>query len=392
MESAIWTRLSPTKQVSIHFYRTLQPFLASLPAFLFVASLATSCKEPDAVEREPRIAVRTAEVSTRTLRLTVDYIGTVHSVKEANVLARIPGRVLEIPVQEGEEIEKGDLLARLAAPELSAAHRRTGADVARARAEKNHLCHWAEVHEDLAKTGTISRNQADSSRRACSVAEASLGAASAAAGQTAAEREKSVERGPFDGIVLKRFVETGENMMPGRPILMLGSRQREIRAWVTEADIYLGIAPGTPVLTRTRSGVFRAEVTRVAPRAEGPARLFETAVNLPVDPADNSGGLHFRHGSSISLSFILKEETGTTVPVDAVLEARRDSQEVFVIRDDRASMIRVEEIMRDEEWALVRGPIRDGDTVAVSNVTSLSNGAPVFPVSQVEKSGQGEEP
>ena len=405
--------------------------------FVMVSGMMISCRGSDRPRKKRPVAVRTENVSVRTLRKTADYIGTVHSRREVSVLARIPGRVLELPFAEGDKVKKGEIVARLVAPELSAAYSKTQAEVAKVKAEKEHLCHWAEVHEGLEKKGAFSRSKAEASRRACVVAEASYRAALSAGRQMAAERGKSVERAPFDGIVLKRLVDPGENMMPGRPMLLIGREEKEIRAWVTESDIYSGISIGTPVLIGATGDPRRAEVTRIAPQARGPARLFEVAMDLQgknmktkrvfhrngdkaekkdedkaesnaqhkagsvarhkvkydgkksgaktIAPAGrrNSSAGGFLHGSSVSVSFVLREDKGTAVPVRALLPRGEGTSDVFVIRNERAVRISVKEIMRDESWARVSGEIKSGDHVAVSNITSLKDGVAVFPVSRI---------
>jgi RND family efflux transporter MFP subunit len=344
---------------------------------LLTGPVGAGCSRREVGPEERPLPVRTKEATTRTVREKVSYVGTVRARREVTVLARVQGRVSELPVEEGEEVGAGQIVARLVSPELSAAHQKTRAEVARARAEKRYRCRWFEVHRGLEEKGVLSRAKADASRRACAAAEASLRAARAARRQMAERRAKAVERAPFEGTVLQWVAEPGQNMLPGRPILLLGRRGKEVRVWVTEDDISRGVEKGTPVILKASGAPLRAEVSRVARRAVGKARLFEVGVSLP-----GKRSARFLHGSSVTVEIVLRQQRGVVVPVEAV-RRERNGPSVYVVRDERAERVSVQVGLRDDRWVRVRGEIAAGDVVAVSNLSSLRHGLAVFPVSEI---------
>jgi multidrug efflux pump subunit AcrA (membrane-fusion protein) len=75
--------------------------LASAAAFIFYRSAAGTASEYMPKQTAP-IAVRTVRPVTRNMEISVSYLGTAAARKEVKVIARVPGRVTEIPFREGD--------------------------------------------------------------------------------------------------------------------------------------------------------------------------------------------------------------------------------------------------------------------------------------------------
>jgi RND family efflux transporter MFP subunit len=71
-----------------------------------------------------------------TLRRTTSQPGTVHAYYEAKVYARVAGYLKELKVDIGDRLEEGQVLGRIAVPELEKKGARWQADIARLEAEQ----------------------------------------------------------------------------------------------------------------------------------------------------------------------------------------------------------------------------------------------------------------
>lgn len=345
---------------------------------VFFSAVLASCRETRRVEELRPLAVGTAEAQIKQVTKTVSYVGTVHSETEVTVLARVAGRVRVLPFNEGARVKKGQVVARLASPDLAAGVEQSSAHLRGAQAEQKYRCHWAEVHKGLAQKGHLSRSKADATRKACQSARAQLRAARAARRKTEALRAKTVERAPFEGVVLKKLSERGENILPGRPLLSLGGERKEIRVWVTQKDLTAGIQVGSAAVLESDGASERTKVTRVAPQATPSTHLFEVGIAIPGQLKNR-----FRHGSAVTVSFVLKESKGLVVPVDSVRKISK-RRVVYRIQQGTAHAVDVKELFRNEDFVRVRSALKPGDLLAVTNLSSLRDQLKVMAVSQIK--------
>ncbi|MFQ5750172.1 MAG: biotin/lipoyl-binding protein, partial [Planctomycetota bacterium] len=95
--------------------------------------LLSFLQEPGAGLRAVRVSVVRPE--TATLHRVLVVPAFVEPFEEARLVARVTGYIVDLPVEEGDRLQRGDLVARLAAPELDAGLARAQAELAQARAE-----------------------------------------------------------------------------------------------------------------------------------------------------------------------------------------------------------------------------------------------------------------
>lgn len=324
---------------------------------------------------ESATAVRVVSVEQRTVHETVDYVGTVRSRETLRVTARVPGTLAEIPVDEGERIESGRLLARIEAPELVAKRERIEAELRRARSEREFLCETYRTDRQLHESDVLPGAKLDESRKRCASGKEGVAAARARLREVETRLKKRRERAPADGIVLEQQAEPGEHVGPGRPLVVLASETREVVVPVTEEDLKRGIEVGTPVRLRVDGRqVVESEVARLDPRAEGPGRTVDGHIPLEGAAAD------LRIGRSINTSFVTARETeATPVPREALVETE-EGRGLFVVHEGTARHKSVEPgIARDNE-VTVHPPLEVGQRVVITNLEVLEDGMPVYAV------------
>jgi membrane fusion protein (multidrug efflux system) len=300
----------------------------------------------------------------------------VHSRNEINVLARISGKLSDLPVREGEAAKSGAILARIAAPEADARVSRLQADVARIKEESAFLCRQAEIDANLLASNAVSRVQADASRQKCESAKAAQMAAEAGLRESDVLAGNTIERAPFVGTVLKWLAEPGENVMPGRPLLLFGDEPKEVRVRVHEKDIARGIAKGSvAILLPEHPHPIRAAVFAVSPQATGSGRMIE--VRIPLEGTD---AVRFRHGMSVDVAFVLDErDDSLTVPAEALVRTKGETG-VYRVKEDKTQWVAVKPSIREGRLVAVEGLLEPGDRVVVGNLEAVSDGLAVWPV------------
>lgn len=143
----------------------------------------------------------------------------VEAVKQAVVAAQISGRVVEVAVDVGDMVKKGQVLVRIDESEVSQALAGNEALVAQARANLQNARLAHERSKQLLARKFISQAAVDKSLADYRSAEAQLKAALAGVGQTSATRSFATIVAPYDGIVAARQVEPGEMASPGKALV-----------------------------------------------------------------------------------------------------------------------------------------------------------------------------
>lgn len=162
---------------------------------------------------------------------------------EVSINTKIPGRLVDLYVQEGVRVHKGDVLAQVDAREVSAMNaaakaKISAAKAARLQAEANLDQARRDLarYEELYRAGAISRSMYENLQSKCDIlaavceqAEANVEASTEAFNQSAVNVGETVITAPFDGIVTTKYVDAGAMVSTGMPIVGL---QDPSKNWV----------------------------------------------------------------------------------------------------------------------------------------------------------------
>jgi HlyD family secretion protein len=192
--------------------------------------------------------------------------GTLEARVQSTISPKIYGRIKEVPVDQGERVEKGRLLVRLDDEELqqqveiaNASLAATQAAVDRLQTDRKRAVavleqsrkEHARLHEVVVRNAA-SRSEFDRAVEALAIAEAGLAHADAAITEAEKEKitaEKTLEyhrarltdatiQAPFDGLIVRRQRDPGDVVVPGSPILtLISTEELWISAWVDETAI-----------------------------------------------------------------------------------------------------------------------------------------------------------
>jgi RND family efflux transporter MFP subunit len=346
--------------------RTIAIAAATAAAVLLVLGGSGCSKKQENAASAP-IAVRTAMPERRDMHAAIEYLGSIHSDTEIQINAQLQGSISAIGFEEGESIRKGAQLLRLSVPDLEASAERL-------RGEREYWCRRSEADERLLEQRAIGSDQVDAGRRACAAAEAAYK-------EAAARLDKAVEHAPISGIVLRRFVERGQNVMPGQPLLLVGGTEKIVQVNVVEEDLARGLRVGMNARIVVDAATdIPARVVEIAAQTATYSRSFTVKLR-PEEP----GRLEPRHGASVSVLFLLEEKKNTlAVPLQALADREGDAA-VFLVRGDRVRRQRVRTGIEDDGWVEVAFDWNGTDAVATSNHGSLSDSVRVLAVPRKEE-------
>ncbi|MCC0178410.1 efflux RND transporter periplasmic adaptor subunit [Waterburya agarophytonicola K14] len=76
--------------------------------------IATACgKQPEKVQAPPPVAVEVKDLSDDKVQSSSEFVGSIEAKQRVALAPRVDGRVIEIAVQEGDTVKKGDLILQM---------------------------------------------------------------------------------------------------------------------------------------------------------------------------------------------------------------------------------------------------------------------------------------
>lgn len=334
---------------------------------------ARSDTTPTARISEPaprQVEVATVEriETTRTVRLA----GVTRAADRAQLSFPVPARLATRPVEVGDRVAAGQLLAALDDREFRLAHQAAAAALAELEVRLAQAVREKERTVRLAAAEAATAEELEQTSAAASALAAARDAAAARLAETNRLIDESTLEAPFSGTVTAVHVEPGEWASPGHPVVELaGNGAIEVVVEAPES-MWSRLSTGLPVTVTLpfvgleANGVIR----RIANVSMGPGGLFPVEVAVAATPG-------LAAGLAAEVSLPLEPTRDLTVPLEAVLNPGSSRPAVFRIADGHAERVLVSVGQVTGDRISVVGPLADGDLVAVAGHTALADSDPV---------------
>ncbi|MCJ2014310.1 efflux RND transporter periplasmic adaptor subunit [Methylobacterium sp. J-076] len=353
--------------------------------------------------------VRTVPAAEDDGPISLTLPGQTEAFDHADIFARATGYVAERKVDIGSRVRKGDLLVRIASPDLDQQKRQAEAqlgqlqaqlavahaDVEQARANVT-LANATDARTaTLAGQGWASKQNADQSRAQMLTATASLTAADAkvkvaeaniTAQQATVDRLRTLTTfedvtAPFDGIVVSRRVDVGDLVHAdsggGSPLFAEDSTDvLRVAVQVPQSaavSIHDGVG-ATVQVAQLPDRTFAGTVSRSSVALRSAVRTLDTEVDV-----GNPDGV-LRPGLYVSVTFAVpRAHPGVRIPAEALIFDAAGTQ-VAVVQPDDTVQLRPITIARDlGTWLELRSGLKGGETVVLNPPADLHDGSRVVP-------------
>jgi len=167
----------------------------------------------------------TAIVEKKQVDDILAWPGTVKSRIVANIAPRTTARILEIKVNAGDKVKKGDLIARLDERDIKAQENAAQAALASANAQASRAQADEQRTRSLFSKEAATRENFDAVVARAKEAQAAVSQANSAVAEIRTHLADALLVAPFDGTVVKRLKEPGDMGLPGMPIVSLQTPQ-----------------------------------------------------------------------------------------------------------------------------------------------------------------------
>lgn len=262
-------------------------------------------------------SVRVDKVQTQTLRKRIAVVGRLHELQRATVAAEVEGKILEVPVQEGDPVIAGEtVLARIDGVWAEQNLKRAEADVAAAQATLDQSELDLKYLEQLREAQSAKPKEVDDMRAQVASDRARLSSAVADRERAQREVERLVVLAPFDGVVTRKITEVGQWVEPGNDIVEIISLGHVDAIADVPEDVIDQVKLGdtASVIIDPLGLNVAGEVVAINPNGQNAARTFPVKIRLD----DQDGKL--KAGMSVTVWLPVGAEADyLTVPHDAVM-------------------------------------------------------------------------
>jgi RND family efflux transporter MFP subunit len=286
-------------------------------ALLATAALAAACSGGgDEAPRAPGSGAALATVTVDPARVAREtaFDGAIEALNQSTVAAQTSGRVVELPFDVGDYVEKGAVIVRFTAAEQRARQQALEAASSEAQARESEAQLAFDRARDVYAKRLIAKAQFDKAQADFDAARARAATARAQLAEAREGLGYTTIVAPYAGIVVARHVQLGETVAPGRPI-MTGLSLEHLRAVADIPQQQIG-----PLRRHGRARVIfpdgssvDAAALRIPPSADPATHSFRVIVELPT------GDRGVYPGTLVKVAFVSGEEERLLLPATAVV-------------------------------------------------------------------------
>jgi RND family efflux transporter MFP subunit len=316
----------------------------------------------DIAERGPRVEVIAATPGPD--KRTITLLADARSNAVATMYSKVSGYVKEIPVDRGDRVEAGQIVAQIEAPELEHQYNAAVTDLEHKRRN------FARSRELLVKGNTteVATLQYETDAR---VAEANVTA-------LATTKDYQTIRAPFAGRVTARFVDPGAlvtnaqtNFVSSQPMMTISDDSRlRVFAYLQQQDVPFVKTGATAVVidASNRDRRREAKVTRMNGELDPRARAMQIEVNI-----DNRDGF-LASGSFAYIAIDIPIASYPQIPVSGLI-VRGEDNFVAVVDNDVVRFRPIRVAATDGNTIAVATGLQPGERIAVNLPDEVTDGS-----------------
>jgi RND family efflux transporter MFP subunit len=350
----------------------MKQILQSRFKFLSMATLVISllliqaCGEkPEETETKDKttyidtISVEAQSIERKELALSKTFSGTLEGEEQANIIAKIPERIMKIRVKVGDYVKAGSIMFELEKGGASSQFYQAQAGFL--NAQKNF-----ERMQNLLKEGAVSQQAFDGAQTQYEVAKANFDAARSTVEITS----------PLSGVVTAINVNIGDLANPQMPMATVANIGRmKAKFNVGESDVpsfYVG--QSAQIFSEMKPDVIQTgKIFQLSKSANIQSRTFEIQAMF-----SNTQDRWFKPGMFCRVNVNMKtKKDALAIPLAAIIK-ENNTEGVYLINDNKAYFKTISIGMSDGNLVEVISGLKSGDKIVTLGMNNLKDGTVVI--------------
>ena len=318
--------------------------------------------------------------------------GKVRAAKRVDLAFQVGGPLIELPIQEGQAVRSGTLLARIDPKDFNVNLRNAEGQLAKAQA----AVQLARTEYDRVlrikkkDPGAVSQSMVDQRREGVNKARADMASLQAAVDDAENKLKYTYLRAPFDGVIARRYVDNFQEVRMKQPVVTLDDLSSvEILVDVPEnimAVIRAGKAEAIAEFPSNPGRHYPVSLKEFATRADPATQTYQVVLTMPA-PND----MRVLPGMTASVSGKAgARDTGAehiVIPAIAVFADETGKPCVWVVNRETMKVakrpVATGELAGSASIQVLEG-LKPGDPIAVTGVAQLREGMQVRDLKELE--------
>jgi RND family efflux transporter MFP subunit len=334
-----------------------------------VSLLISGCSKKE--EEVPEEVIRPAkimEIQKNTTIQEITYPGKVRALDRVEVSFEVSGRLIELPIKEGQLINKGDVIARIDASDYQ-----SRLDAAQARVNQTK----AEVdrYANLLKEKVVAKSTYDVKLKNYDISVSDMKIAKKAVSDT-------FLRAPFSGLIGKRFIDNFQVVQVKEPIVSI-QKTTAVDIIVNAPELYIGQKDRYNIKLFAEFANYPGErypvtVKEFSTEADSQTQTYRIVFTMPI-PA----GKAILDGMTVSVHMIRQHKEGAVVsgvkiPIQSVFYDETKKAYVWIVNPDMTISKRAVTVgMMEKGNITVTKGLAAGEKIITAGVQKLTPGAKV---------------
>ena len=336
---------------------------------------------------DPNRAVTVLTVAAKTADVPVylNGVGTVQAYNSAAVHAQVSGRLVEVDFAEGQNVKKGDVLARIDPATYQAAYDQAVAKMAMSEAVLANARSDLRRYEELEKSNYGSVKQADTQRALVAQTEAQMRQDQAQIDSARTNLDLTTIRAPFDGRAGMRELDIGNLVTSGDAgAIVVVAQLQPVSVLFTLPETFVGDL----VAAKTAGQVALAASVGGKTVGEGTLEVIDNRIDqstgtLRLKGTFPNATLSLWPGQFVNIRLHLRTLPAATVVPSAAVQQGASGRFVYVAQpDNTVKLTNVEVTQEGQDQAVIAKGITPGQQVVTSGFANLQDGSKINPTLQ----------
>ena len=297
------------------------------------------------------------EVTSKSSPVFRYFQGEIEAVNRATVSAQTSGRVQKFYFDVDDYVKTGDTIVEFTNEIQKANYKKAKANLESVKVEFQQSEIDFKRTKEIYNKKLISKSLLDQSKSKRDGLKAKFNASLEAVKQAKEQLDYTIIKAPYNGLVTRRFVEQGETINPGTPIIE-GLNLVELRVVTHIPEKIIHLIKRDPKINVSFNNILlKTKDVTIFPYADKATRTFKTRIDI------NSNGIELFPGMTVKVGFVTGKKSSLWIPKVAVVN-RSELTLVYVQNGDDKHIRHIK--------------LGDSNGILVEVLSGLSEGESVF--------------
>lgn len=353
---------------------------------LCLTMISGGCEKPEeerAAPVRPVKAMKVGEIET----IDNSYVpGKARAAQEVDLSFRVRGPLVERPVNVGDQVSQGDLIARIDPRDYEVELRNTEGRLDNQKAELRRATSEYERELRIYKEdpGATSEVAVERKREARDKARAGIASLEAEVDAARDRLDYTYLRAPFDGTITKTYVENFQTVQAYEQIARLLDNQR-VKFDIDLPEKWISFVPYIESVTVVYDAFpdrsIQAEIFEVSKEASQTTRTYRvTLIMEQPEGVRILAGMAGRASGKLDLPKEMAEQQGLTILPSAVFSPETGSKTFVWVVDEQKGTVHQREVTArnlSDGGVIVDEGLKPGEWVVTAGVHYLTEGQEV---------------